>query len=220
MRDRVFFASAFLLFFGSLSPALFAQKKDEPRAYTLYPLSAKKQWTMEQTIYLDGKLQSGKRDIIFQVTRITFGRCIRFPEVETSISGVAAEREVFSMFNPVEQGFSISLDEIKTPNPQTSVKFFPPVITIKSGMKPGQTWTWKGIEQIGKQKRKATRKFRAYGLEQIKTPAGEFKALSVEETRPGIVTRTWYAPNVGIVKRTIRGGATKTVFLLSSPTTG
>ncbi|MBC7529915.1 MAG: hypothetical protein H7308_20490, partial [Chthonomonadaceae bacterium] len=56
--------------------------------------------------------------------------------------------------------------------------------------------------------------------EQIKTPAGEFKALSVEETRPGIVTRTWYAPNVGIVKRTIRGGATKTVFLLSSPTTG
>ena len=219
MRFRGFFTPAFLLLVGSLSPVLFAQKKDEPRAYTLYPLPAKKQWTMEQTIYLNGTLQTGKRDIIFQVARITFGRCIRYPEVETSISGIAAEREVFSVFNPVEQGFSVSLDGIKTPNPQTSVKFSPPMIVIKSGMKPGQTWTWNGTEQTGKQKRKATRRFRAYGFERVKTPAGEFKALSVEETRPGIVTRTWYAPKIGMVKRTIRGGATKTVLLLSSPTT-
>ena len=217
MRANHGVAAIFAVVFGISAMVLSAQKGHEAQASSLFPLTAKKQWTMEQTIYLGGKLQSEKRDIVFTVVANRKAKDTESDEVETRVSGIFTERETFLETAP---GSPIFLYRIKTPNPETSVVFKPAIDVLRSGMKPGRTWTWSGVELVGtrKKKRKATRKFRVYDFEKVTTPAGVYNAVSVDETRsPGIVTRTWFAPAVGIVKRTIIGGNTKTVFLLSVP---
>ncbi len=199
---------------GTVLSPLPAQDSLQPLAIHLFPLRSARGWTMEQTIYLDGQLQSGKRDIVFRVMRSRRIGADRFEaEVETRVGGLLTEREIYR-----EAGTAppILLTSIKTPDPKAEIVFNPPIVVLKNALKSGQIWTWNGTEQIGGRKRKAIRRFRVYGFEAVKTPAGEFQALSVEETCPGVITRTWYAPNIGRVKRTIRGASTKTVLLLSA----
>ncbi|HVF72531.1 MAG TPA: hypothetical protein VM940_13065 [Chthoniobacterales bacterium] len=74
----------------------------------------------------------------------------------------------------------------------------------------GQEWSWAGKDPTRVDQRESSR---VAGLEEVKVPAGKFRAIKVvtEITGGGAAkTRTnWYAPGVGLVKSTTVGGQIK-----------
>ena len=78
----------------------------------------------------------------------------------------------------------------------------PPMWLLKLPYKAGATWeTWLGAWGFGENT------MTAYRPEKLKVPAGEFEAIRVETKFPGeegsIVAKYWYAPRVGLVKKTV-----------------
>ncbi len=65
-------------------------------------------------------------------------------------------------------------------------------------IKPGQTWTFGATEVT------------VVGIERVEVPAGTFQAVRVEKVVPlgglPVTFSYWYAPDVGVVRRTTRVG--------------
>ncbi|HJZ55760.1 MAG TPA: hypothetical protein VKE74_12400 [Gemmataceae bacterium] len=94
--------------------------------------------------------------------------------------------------------------------------FDPPQCLLKLPHVPGAKWEWllKGDDKFRVD-------YKAGKLEDVKVPAGEFKAVPVEDVLTGNAVRmertVWYAPNVGVVKKTwlVNGGGQQTEVLKS-----
>jgi hypothetical protein len=77
----------------------------------------------------------------------------------------------------------------------------PPMHLLKLPYKRGEKWeTYMGAWII------SDNTLTAYGPEEVKVPAGTFKAIRVETEFPqrgkkGLLAKYWYAPNVGLVKQ-------------------
>ena len=80
----------------------------------------------------------------------------------------------------------------------------PPVLRIKFPLKKGDSWEWSGKQ--GEREQKAS--FSNEGEEEIKTPAGTYKAwkiVAVIEQQDGASSTAayWYAPGVGLVRQDV-----------------
>ena len=81
-----------------------------------------------------------------------------------------------------------------------------PVWLLKARVKSGDSW------DAGEGKRTV------YGPDEVEVPAGKFRALRVVWERGTVTYTSWYAPNVGEIKRTAKHGddPAATVRLLKS----
>lgn len=71
---------------------------------------------------------------------------------------------------------------------------------LKSTVKAGDSWD---MPEGGKRT--------VFGPEEVEVPAGKFQALRVEYEQLGAKYSSWYAPNVGEVKRVMKRDQTETV---------
>jgi len=86
----------------------------------------------------------------------------------------------------------------------------PPKQYLPNPLIAGQAWTWSGKDptQVEHQERS-----RAVGAEEVKVPAGKFRAMKVVTEVAGggakKTTTSWYADGVGLVKTMTDGGQIK-----------
>jgi hypothetical protein len=95
-----------------------------------------------------------------------------------------------------------------------------PVPLLKLPAKAGDTWTVE--QQIPAAHGAATFTYTVGKVEEVKVPAGTFKAIRVEERTDALqmsATR-WYAPGVGLVKMISSTGKIETTQVLKSYTPG
>jgi hypothetical protein len=93
---------------------------------------------------------------------------------------------------------------------------------LKLPAKAGDTWEWE--DRAADAGRRQKIKFKIVGEEEVEVPAGKFKAIRVseEEEVRGRTTKheSWYAPDVGLVKRVTQLVVGEGVILLKSFTPG
>ncbi|MBI4563817.1 MAG: hypothetical protein HY716_03880 [Planctomycetes bacterium] len=79
--------------------------------------------------------------------------------------------------------------------------FDPPILRLKLPALQGESWEWKG--RIGEEEARA--RFTNRGEEEVKVPAGTYKAWKVEVEMELAGTKhrgtNWYAPGIGIVRQ-------------------
>jgi hypothetical protein len=81
---------------------------------------------------------------------------------------------------------------------------------LKSNLKSGESWE---VPDGGRRT--------VSGPEEVEVPAGKYRALKVVWEAEGRTLTSWYAPNVGEVKRTVKtGGAERVTRALKSFTDG
>jgi hypothetical protein len=98
----------------------------------------------------------------------------------------------------------------------------PPIPRLRLPFKAGDSWDWEPRKADDVRQRKF--KFKLVGEEEVEVPAGKFKAVRVaeEEESRGRTTRhdAWYAPKVGLIKRTTQLLVGEQVIVLKSFTPG
>jgi hypothetical protein len=106
------------------------------------------------------------------------------------------------------------------------MKFDPPICILKTPVKAGEKWETSTTFSLFSLKTK----FTILDLEWVEVPAGRFKAVPVmreeiltlqgEKESKKMTIIEWYAPNVGLVKRLIKGTSEDFVTVLESFTPG
>jgi RNA polymerase subunit RPABC4/transcription elongation factor Spt4 len=97
-------------------------------------------------------------------------------------------------------------------------RYDPPVLRIKLPFVEGQTWT-STMNQYGMP---ITTTFESLGTEKIQTPAGAFECIKVKSTlttmpgQPPMVSVSYYAQNMGLVRQTIEMAGQEMVVTLES----
>lgn len=84
----------------------------------------------------------------------------------------------------------------------------PPLPTLKKGMKAGDNWETETV--FGTGAKPTTYQFKVGEAAEVKVPAGTFTAFPVTRKQKGSKLdgyTFWYAPNVGLVKTDLVGGA-------------
>lgn len=156
-----------------------------------------------------GKLTGEMTDTVTEVQKIGDG--VRVTIERTSKSG----------FPPVKYQTDVSAKGL------TQVRFGrrefdPPTPLLKLPAKAGDAWEWENRAAEAGRPRKI--KFKVVGEEEVEVPAGKFKAVRVaeEEEMRGHTTKheSWYAPDVGLVKRVTQLVVGEGVIVLKSFTPG
>ena len=85
----------------------------------------------------------------------------------------------------------------------------PPKQYLPNPLVVGQKWNWTGKDPTQVEYRESSQ---VVGSEDVKVPAGKFRAMKVVTEISGVATKTrtnWYADGVGLVKSTTTGGQIK-----------
>jgi hypothetical protein len=177
---------------------------DAPPLY--FPTTVGATAVREQTT---GKLVGETTDTVTEVTKTADG--VRVTVERTSKSGL----------RPVKYQTDVSakgLAQVRF-GPR---EFDPPTPLLKLPAKAGDTWEWEDRADEVRGPRKI--KFRVVGEEEVEVPAGKFKSIRVaeEEEVRGRTSKheSWYAPDVGLVKRVTQLVVGEGVIVLKSFTPG
>jgi hypothetical protein len=193
-RSLIFVVPALLL---AWSPLLSAQEK----TVNYMPLKVGNKWTFK--VNLGGQAV----DISQKVVKVEKKDGREVATLETDVGGQTLAEQMGSdergVFRYSFQGLPVD----------------PPIQSLKLPFKKGETW--EGKVSVQGQEVKSTMKSEAE--EEVTVPAGKYKALvvSVEMDVGGqqITVKSWFAPNVGIVKQVFDfGGASGTSELVKFET--
>ncbi|HEY3227367.1 MAG TPA: hypothetical protein VGK61_10285 [Planctomycetota bacterium] len=115
----------------------------------------------------------------------------------TEIDGTATEKEYVAVD-------ATGIRMLRQASGDRLTDYAQPFVRLKLPPVKGDKWEWKG--EIGKEK--ATASFTNEGEEEVKVPAGTYKAWKVTVTiEQGAAKQTgtnWFAPGVGIVRQQAR----------------
>ncbi len=193
-RSRIFVIAALLL---AWSPLLSAQEKTT----TYLPLKVGYKWTFK--IDLGGQAV----DVSQKVVKVEKKDGREVATLETEVGGQTLAEQMASdergVFRYSFQGVPVD----------------PPIQALKLPFKKGETWEAKFSVQG--QEFKSTMKSEAE--EEVTVPAGKYKAVIVSSQMDlgaqQITVKSWFAPNVGIVKQVFDlGGASGTSELVKFET--
>jgi len=115
----------------------------------------------------------------------------------TEIDGAATEKE----FVAIDATGIRMLRQASGPSGERVTDYAQPFVRLKLPPVKGDKWEWKG--EIGKEK--ATAAFTNEGEEEVKVPAGTYKAwkvtVMIEQGAAKQTGANWFAPGVGIVRQ-------------------
>jgi hypothetical protein len=192
MRGQVktLFAMTLVLIAGNLGTwqvtSALPIQKDKPKPALFYPTQVGTKRVYEQ---------AGKDNYVEVITDVTTKGEVTLVTVQELVDGKLEPSDVVSV---TENGLS-SLYRGKD-------KLDPPITFLKLDAKPGESWK---VESSAAD-RKFKVRFTFTGEEEVKVPAGRYKALKLESemTSNGrtFTATAWYAKGVGMVKSVSPGG--------------